>query len=329
MSTFDYIASATRTITLERDALSDLANTINENFTKACTCIEACKGRVIVIGIGKSGHIGRKIAATLASTGCPAFFVHPSEASHGDFGMITKEDVVLAISSSGASPEVTTLLPLLKRLGVPIIALTGNENSVLSDASDIHLNISVKSEACPLNLAPTSSTTVTLALGDAIAVALLESRGFTAEDFAFSHPGGTLGRKLLLRVTDVMHAGKEIPTVNTDTPLREALSEMSTKGFGMTVVVDENNHTRGIFTDGDLRRCIDQGKDINAVCVGEVMTHNPRTVSTDTLAAEALRIMQEMKITALVVRNDSLEGNAGEPAQGILHMHDLLRAGIM
>lgn len=323
MSTFDYIASATRTISLERDALSDLANTIDESFTKACECIEACKGRVIVIGIGKSGHIGRKIAATLASTGCPAFFVHPSEASHGDFGMITKEDVVLAISSSGASPEVTTLLPLLKRLGVPIIALTANEHSTLGEASDFHLNIAVKSEACPLNLAPTSSTTATLALGDAIAVALLEARGFTAEDFAFSHPGGTLGKKLLLRVTDVMHAGKEIPTVPMDTPLREALSEMSTKGFGMTVVVDEQKNTRGIFTDGDLRRCIDNGQDINAISVGEVMTPNPRTVAPDTLAAEALRIMQEKKITALVVRDDN------EPAKGILHMHDLLRAGIM
>lgn len=323
MSTFDYISSGKRTIEMERDALSHLAATIDEKFNVAGDLLFQCQGRVIVIGIGKSGHIGRKIAATLASTGTPAFFVHPSEASHGDFGMITKTDVVIAISYSGASPEVLTLLPLLKRLGVAIIAMTGNAQSTLAEAANVNLDIGVASEACPLNLAPTSSTTVTLALGDALAVALLEARGFTAEDFAFSHPGGLLGKKLLLRVEDVMHAGSEVPTVAASTPLREALTEMTSKGFGMTIVIDAQRKPLGIFTDGDLRRCVDKGLDINTLATGEVMTVNPRSVAPDTLAAEALKIMQDNKITVLVVKSKD------HAARGVLHMHDLLRAGII
>ncbi len=323
MAQIDYLTSAKRTVTMERDALSDLIEHVDESFTQACDILLQCSGRVIVTGMGKSGHIANKIAATLASTGTPAFFVHPGEASHGDFGMITESDVVLAMSNSGTSAEILTLLPLIKRLGIPLISMTGKPDSTLAEAANVHLYVGVKSEACPLNLAPTSSTTVTLALGDAIAVALLEARGFTAEDFAFSHPGGALGRRLLLRVQDVMHAGVEIPTVSVDTPLKEALSEMTTKGFGLTVVLDEDQHLVGIFTDGDLRRCVDKNLDINTVKTGDVMSQKPHTIHQGILAAEALGIMQEKKITALVIADD--EGNVA----GVLHMHDLLRAGIM
>ncbi|MFL0810198.1 MAG: KpsF/GutQ family sugar-phosphate isomerase [Agarilytica sp.] len=320
---FDYIASAKRTVTMERDALDRLAQRFDASFIKACECIMSCKGRVIVSGMGKSGHIANKIAATLASTGAPAFFVHPAEASHGDFGMITETDVVLAISNSGSSAELVTLLPLLKRLGIPLVSMTGKADSPLAEAADINLDISVESEACPLNLAPTSSTTVTLAMGDALAVALLESRGFTAEDFAFSHPGGALGRKLLTRVQDVMHDGAEIPKVKGTTALREALSEMTTKGFGMTLVVDESDQLLGIFTDGDLRRCVDKNLDINTLTTEAVMTQQPSTVNKSILAAEALTLMQDKKITALVVKDDQ------DCVMGVLHMHDLLRAGIV
>ncbi len=323
MTKANYIDSARRTVSMERDALSDLINQIDGAFEKACDLMLNCQGRVIISGMGKSGHIANKIAASLASTGTPAFFVHPGEASHGDFGMITKTDVVLAISNSGSSAELVTLIPLIKRLGVPFISMTGNATSPLAEASDANLDISVKTEACPLNLAPTSSTTVTLAMGDALAVALLEARGFTAEDFAFSHPGGALGKKLLLRVQDVMHAGGEIPTVSINTPLREALTEMTTKGFGLTVVLQDDQALAGIFTDGDLRRCIDKKLDINQLNTGEVMTENPRTIDQGMLAAEALGIMQNNKITALVVKNENAK------VIGVLHMHDLLRAGIM
>ncbi|MFL0804200.1 MAG: KpsF/GutQ family sugar-phosphate isomerase [Agarilytica sp.] len=323
MTKANYIDSARRTVSMERDALSDLIDQIDDAFAKACDLMLNCQGRVIISGMGKSGHIANKIAATLASTGTPAFFVHPGEASHGDFGMITKTDVVLAISNSGSSAELVTLIPLIKRLGIPFISMTGNPASPLSEAADANLDISVKTEACPLNLAPTSSTTVTLAMGDALAVALLEARGFTAEDFAFSHPGGALGKKLLLRVQDVMHAGGEIPTVSLNTPLREALTEMTTKGFGLTVVLQENQALAGIFTDGDLRRCIDKKLDINQLNTGEVMTQNPRTIDQGMLAAEALGIMQNNKITALVVENEHAK------VIGVLHMHDLLRAGII
>ncbi len=319
----NYLDSARRTVSMERDALTDLLSRIDSSFERACDLLLSCKGRVIVSGMGKSGHIANKIAATLASTGTPAFFVHPGEASHGDFGMITKTDVVLAISNSGASAELLTLLPLLKRLSIPFISMTGKEDSPLSDAADVNLDVSVKTEACPLNLAPTSSTTVTLALGDALAVALLEARGFTAEDFAFSHPGGALGKKLLLRVEDVMHKNGEIPQVPSGTPLKDALTEMTSKGFGMTVVMQDNGQLAGIFTDGDLRRCIDNNLNINSLSTNEVMTTNPRTISQGILAAEALGIMQDKKITALVVEDESSH------VVGVLHMHDLLRAGII
>jgi len=323
MPSFDYLKSAKRTIAMERDALGELETKIDQSFVQACDLLLACKGRAIITGIGKSGHIANKIAATFASTGTPAFFVHPSEASHGDFGMITADDVVLAISNSGASSEILTLLPLLKRMGNRVISMTGKANSPLAEAATVNLDIGVSLEACPLNLAPTSSTTVTLALGDALAVALLEARGFSAEDFAFSHPGGTLGRKLLLRVEDTMHKGGEIPAVNENTPLREALTEMTSKGFGMTIVLDKDGQLSGIFTDGDLRRCVDNGHNINTITTGKVMTAAPTTVSQSMLAAEALAIMQARKITALVVRNDQAK------VIGVLHMHDLLRAGII
>ena len=323
MSAFDFKKIGLRTITMERDALSELANRIDSAFNQACEMILSCGGRVIVLGIGKSGHIGRKIASTLASTGTPAFFVHPGEAHHGDMGMITKGDIVLAISNSGTSNEILSLLPLLKRLNLPVISMTGKPDSPLSKFANVNLDISVESEACPLNLAPTSSTTVTLAMGDAIAVAMLEARGFSAEDFAFSHPGGTLGKKLLLRVSDIMHDGLNIPRVAADAPVRQALSEMTSKGFGMTTVVDDDDKLIGIFTDGDLRRCIDKNININDALTSSVMTASPRTVNKHALAAEALALMEKHLITALVV-----EDNDQAPI-GVLHMHDLLRAGII
>lgn len=322
MHQFDFVQSGKRTITIERDAVTELVERIDGAFANACELLLACKGRVIVTGMGKSGHVGRKIAATLASTGTPAFFVHPGEASHGDLGMITAEDVVIAISSSGGSPEIVSLLPLLKRKKLKLIAMVGRNNSTLAQVADVVLDISIAAEACPLDLAPTSSTTVTLVMGDALAIALLEARGFTAEDFAHSHPGGILGRKLLLRVEDVMHAGSEVPRVSPDTPLVAALAEMTEKGFGMTTVVDESGQLLGIFTDGDLRRCIDRREDINRAVMKDVMTPSPRTIRRDSLAAEALNRMETFKITALIVEDEN-----GSPT-GVLHMHDLLRAGL-
>lgn len=319
----DYITAGKRTISIEADAVRALENRVDDTFVNACELILACKGRVIVTGMGKSGHIGKKIAATLASTGTPSFFVHPGEASHGDLGMITAEDVVIGISNSGSSAEVVTLLPLLKRLNIPLISMAGKADSPLAEAATVHLDISVISEACPLNLAPTSSTTVTLVMGDALAIALLEARGFTAEDFAFSHPGGALGRKLLLKVEDIMHAGTEIPRVNSDTPLSAALVEMTQKGFGMTTIVDDKDLLLGIFTDGDLRRIVDLGTDLSQVTMSEVMSKNPLTVSCHTLAAEALSVMENRKITALVVENEE-----HQPV-GVVHMHDILRAGVI
>ncbi len=320
---YDFLTPGRRTITMEREALAELEQRINGNFQRACELMIKSKGKVIVTGVGKSGHIGNKIASTLASTGTPSFFVHPGEASHGDLGMISRDDVVLAISNSGSSAEIVTLLPMFKRLGIPLISMAGKEDSPLAEAADTHLDISVSAEACPLGLAPTSSTTVTLAVGDALKVALLEARGFSAEDFAFSHPGGALGKKLLLKVGDVMHNGTEIPRVIHNTPLREALTEMTSKGLGMTTVVDDNDQLIGIFTDGDLRRCIDKGIDINSTETASVMTADPRTVNKNILAAEALNLMETNKITALVV-----EDNDKAPV-GVLHMHDLLRAGII
>ncbi len=317
------IRAGKRTIAMEAEAVARLEERIGDDFLRACDLILACQGRTIVTGMGKSGHVGRKIAATLASTGTPAFFVHPGEASHGDLGMITPGDVVIAISSSGTTAEVITLLPLIKRMNNALISMTANPASPLAQAAETNLDISVTSEACPLNLAPTTSTTATLAMGDALAVALLEARGFSAEDFAFSHPGGALGRKLLLRIEDVMHQGGEIPRVRPETPLREALLEMTAKGFGMTTVVDEHDALLGVFTDGDLRRTIDRRIDINTVDIGDVMTRGCKAVNAAMLAAEALRIMEDTKITALVVEDDR------HHPIGVVHMHDLLRAGVV
>ncbi|HEY8940543.1 MAG TPA: KpsF/GutQ family sugar-phosphate isomerase [Cellvibrio sp.] len=323
MAVFDYVSSALRTIRLEADAVTALMNRIDGQFTQACELIMNCTGRVIVTGMGKSGHVGKKIAATLASTGTPSFFVHPGEASHGDLGMITKDDIVLAISYSGTSSEIVALLPLLKRAGIKIISMTSNPGSTIAEVAEVNLDISVVHEACPLDLAPTSSTTATLVLGDALAIALLEARGFTAEDFAFSHPGGALGRKLLLRLSDVMHSGAEIPQVLPDTPMLDALMEMSQKGFGMTTVMTVNGDLLGIFTDGDLRRSIDRGVDIRIAKVGELMNVMPRSLRDNTLAAEALALMEQAKINVLLVTNEQ------KKLVGVVKINDLLRAGII
>ena len=323
MATQDFIKSGLRTVEMEAAAVSQLAPFIDSDFETACTTILACEGLVVVTGMGKSGHIGNKIAATLASTGTPAFFVHPGEASHGDLGMITKNDVVIAISNSGTTADVITILPLIKRLGIPLISMTGDPESVLSQSACANLNVSVTTEACPLNLAPTTSTTVTLVMGDALAIALLESRGFSAEDFAFSHPGGALGRKLLLRVSDIMHSDGEVPRVRAEQPLQDALLEMTEKGFGMTTVVDADDTLLGVFTDGDLRRVIDQKLDISSASMQMVMSANPKTISRDILAAEALTLMEASSITALIVEDDQ------HHPVGVLHMHDILRAGVV
>jgi len=323
MTHSDLIESGRRTIDIEQQAVSALRERIDGNFVRACELLLQCRGRVIVTGMGKSGHIGKKIAATLASTGTPAFFVHPGEASHGDLGMITREDAVIAISYSGNSDEIITLLPLLKRLGVPIVSMTGKAHSPLGDEAEVNLNIGVACEACPLALAPTASTTATLVMGDALAIALLEARGFTAEDFALSHPGGTLGRKLLLRVEDIMHAGDAVPRVSPETPMPRALLEMTRKGFGMTTVVDEQGQLLGVYTDGDLRRSIDQGADLTRAEIATLMSTRPKSVEPQSLAAEALKIMEDNKITALVVLDPQRH------PQGIIHMHDILRAGII
>jgi arabinose-5-phosphate isomerase len=317
------INAGKRTVTMELAAIEKLTHRIDQHFIQACQLMLKCKGRVIVTGMGKSGHIANKIAATLASTGTPAFFVHPAEASHGDLGMITREDVVIAISSSGSSTEIVTLLPLLKRMAIPLISMTGQENSPLAQQSEVNLDISVESEACPLDLAPTSSTTVTLVMGDALAVALLEARGFTAEDFAFSHPGGALGRRLLLKVSDIMHADQTLPMVKDNASLKDALMEMSEKGLGMTTVVNAAGKLRGVFTDGDLRRTLDRQIDINKALIKDVMSANPACINPDMLAAEALNIMEKKSITALIVADKE------SSPLGVLHMHDLLKAGII
>lgn len=321
--TIDFIASASRTIALESDAVSALKDHLNGDFVKACELMLHCKGRVIVTGMGKSGHIGKKIAATLASTGTPSFFVHPGEASHGDLGMITGNDVVLALSNSGETGEVVTILPLIKRMNAPLISITANERSTLSRAADASLHIGVDKEACPLNLAPTSSTTTQLVLGDALAIALLESRGFGAEDFAFSHPGGSLGRRLLLKVENVMHTGDDVPVVQEDTPLHTALMVVTQKRLGMTAVVDSEGKLSGIFTDGDLRRAIDQELDLKNTPIRDAMTPDCTTTGAEILAAEAVQIMQERKINALVVVNDD------HNPIGALNMHDMLKAGVI
>ena len=315
--------SARRTLQVEQQAIAALADRLDSHFDQACELMLACQGRVVVTGMGKSGHIAGKIAATLASTGTPAFFVHPGEASHGDLGMITPGDVVLALSNSGETGEVTAILPLLKRLGTPLISMTGNPDSTLARHADAHLNAAVAREACPLDLAPTASTTAALALGDALAVALLEARGFTAEDFARSHPGGSLGKRLLLRVADLMHQGTRLPSVPLGSPLRDALLEMSRQGLGFTCVVDERNHLIGVYTDGDLRRTLDQHNDLSRLRVDDVMTRPGKRIAPDLLAAEAVRVMEDNRITALAVVDDE-----GHPV-GALHMHDLLRSGVI
>ncbi len=316
-----FTQSACRTIRMEADAVAALEPRIGDAFSRACEIFLHTAGRVIVTGMGKSGHIATKIAATLASTGTPSFFVHPGEASHGDMGMITAQDSVLALSNSGTTAELVMLIPLLKRLGVPLVSMTGNPESTLARASEAHIDSGVATEACPLDLAPTSSTTTALVMGDAIAIALLEARGFTAEDFAFSHPGGALGRKLLLKVEDVMRSGSDIPRVQLTTPLASALLEISNKGLGMTTVLD-GEALAGVFTDGDLRRALDARIDINDTAIGNIMTRHALTVSTGTLAAEAMRIMDDNRVTALVVLD-----SAGQIA-GVVHLLGLLHAGI-
>ena len=310
-------------IELEAEALQTLARRIDGQFAEACRLILACHGRVVVIGMGKSGHIGGKIAATLASTGTPAFFVHPGEASHGDLGMITPPDVVLAISNSGETGEILTILPIIKRLGVKLIGLTGNRESSLARQSDAVLYAGVEKEACPHNLAPTASTTAALAVGDALAVALLKSRGFTPEDFARAHPAGSLGRRLLLYVSDIMHTGAAIPKVAEDASLREALLEMTGKGLGMTGVLDSDGHLVGIFTDGDLRRVLNRGVDVYSAAITEVMTRNPKTTRADRLAAETVQLMRSLKINGLFVVDED------NRVLGALNMHDLFRAGVI
>lgn len=310
-------------IQVEAQAINALAEQINDNFVAACKLLFVCTGRVVVIGMGKSGHIAGKIAATLASTGTPAFFVHPGEASHGDLGMITKQDVVLALSNSGETEEILKILPLIKRLGVPLIAMTGNPMSTLGTVATTHINVAVAQEACPLGLAPTSSTTAALVMGDALAVSLLEARGFTRDDFALSHPGGSLGRRLLLRVSDIMHAGNDIPSVTESAFISQALLEMTEKKLGMTAIVNVGNQVIGIFTDGDLRRTLAKNLNIHNTAISEVMTSHCAVIFKDILAAEAMQIMEQKKINALIVVDDQ------RLAIGALNMHDLIRAGIV
>ena len=321
--TNNLIRRALRTIDIEHRAIGALLTRIDDSFAQACALMLECKGRIVVIGMGKSGLIGRKIAATLSSTGSPAMFVHPGEASHGDLGMITDQDVVIAISYSGSASEIMTILPILKRKGIPIISLTGNSDSALATFADVHLDASVEEEACPLGIAPTSSTTVALVLGDALAMALLEARGFTPEEFAVSHPGGKLGRRLLLKVEDVMHAGDEIPKVGPDTLLRDALLEISRKGLGMTTVVDANGALCGVFTDGDLRRTLDSGKDIHKTYIREVMSAKNKKIQENALATEAVLMMQETSVYTLLVVDSS------QNLSGIIRMHDLLQANVV
>jgi arabinose-5-phosphate isomerase len=321
--TLDFRPQALQVLQIEAAAVTQLAAYIDESFNLACQMMFDCKGRVIVIGMGKSGHIAHKIAATLASTGTPSFFVHPAEASHGDLGMITQDDIVLAISNSGETAEVLTIVPVLKRRGIKMIAMTGRPESTLASLSDVHVCVRVEQEACPLGLAPTASTTATLAMGDALAVALLDVRGFSADDFALSHPGGSLGRRLLLRLEDVMHFGDALPVVHQQVSLKEALLEISRKGLGMTAIVDDSGKLAGLFTDGDLRRVLDQQVDLHKARIASLMTRNCITAKPAMLAAEALQIMEQRKINGLIVVNEQRE------PVGALNMHDLLKAGVL
>lgn len=313
---------AKRVIDIEAKAIAELNKNIGNEFNQACSLILACRGRVVVLGMGKSGHIGNKIAATLASTGTPAFFVHPAEASHGDLGMITDSDCIIALSYSGETHELTEVIPIIKRLGVPLIAITGNLESTLGKRATVALNVKVSQEACPLGLAPTASTTATLVMGDALAIALLQSRGFKADDFARFHPGGPLGKRLLLTVADIMHSSNSMPCVDINCKLRDAILEITEKRLGLTLVVDSNNRLVGIFTDGDLRRCIEKNTDMNSTPINSVMTTQFHTISADTLAIEALELMRKKIITGLPITDDKLN------PIGVIHIHDILKAGL-
>jgi len=317
------LALARQVLDIEADALRTLSTRLDAGFADAVHLVLACKGRVVVSGMGKSGHVGGKIAATLASTGTPSFFMHPGEASHGDLGMIAHDDVVLALSNSGESSEIVSIVPLIKRRGAKLIAMTGNPNSTLAREADAHLNAAVDKEACPLNLAPTASTTAALALGDALAVALLDARGFSADDFARTHPGGSLGRRLLVHVSDVMHAGDALPRVERDATLKAALFEMTKKGLGMTAVVDAAGRVVGLFTDGDLRRALEHALDLQQAKIADLMTPNPKTIRADELAVAAVEKMETLKINGLLVVD------ADNTLVGALNMHDLLKAGVV
>jgi len=320
---FDFQALGREVVTTELAEITALQSRIDENFANACELLLNCKGRIVVTGMGKSGHIGGKIAATLASTGSPAFFVHPGEASHGDLGMITKNDVVIALSNSGNTAEITTIIPILKRFAVPLISMTGDKNSTLATEANINLDVSVSKEACPHDLAPTSSTTVALVMGDALAVALLQARGFTAEDFALSHPGGSLGKRLLLHVSDIMHTEDRIPKVLENATVSEALLEMSKKGLGMTAIVDAQDKVLGLYTDGDLRRSLDKNIDVHSAVISDVMTKNCRTTTAGELAASIVKMMDDHGINGLLVTDTN------NKLIGALNMHDILRAGIV
>jgi arabinose-5-phosphate isomerase len=318
------VASARRVVEVERRALDALQARIGPDFARACEILLSCRGRVVCIGMGKSGHIATKIAATMASTGTPAFFVHPGEASHGDLGMVTDSDVVLLLSNSGETEEILTIVPVLKRQGNPIISMTGRPSSRLAAIADVHLDASAAEEACPLGLAPTSSTTTALVLGDALAVAMLEARGFTADDFARSHPAGALGRRLLLHIADIMHAGSEVPRVGIEASASEALVEMTRGRLGMTAVVDAQDRLLGVFTDGDLRRALDDAQlDLRATPVRGLMAHSPKTIGAQALAVEAAHLMEEFKINALLVVDED------NKVVGALNIHDLLRARVV
>lgn len=319
----DFQALGREVITTELAEIAALQTRIDENFASACELLLNCKGRIVITGMGKSGHIGGKIAATLASTGSPAFFVHPGEASHGDLGMITKNDIVIALSNSGNTAEIATIIPILKRFGVPLISMTGDKNSILATEADINLDVGVSKEACPHDLAPTSSTTVALVMGDALAVALLQARGFTAEDFALSHPGGSLGKRLLLHVSDIMHQGDRVPKVNETATVSEALLEMSKKGLGMTAITDANDRVLGLYTDGDLRRSLDNNIDVRNTVIRDVMTKNCRTTKANELAASIVKMMDDHGINGLLVTDND------NKLVGAFNMHDILRAGIM
>lgn len=314
---------ARNVLTIEADAVAALAKRLDGSFVAAHELLLNCRARVVVSGMGKSGHIANKIAATLASTGTPAFFLHPAEASHGDLGMITDDDVVLALSNSGESPELLAIVPYLKRRGIKLIAMTGKPHSTLAREATVHLDASVEKEACPLNLAPTASTTAALALGDALAISLLEARGFSEEDFARTHPGGALGKRLLIRVAELMHRGDRLPCVSEDASLHDALFEMTRKGLGATAIVDAENKLIGIFTDGDLRRTLEKNADLRGVAVASVMTRNPLTMRSDKLAAEAAQLMQARRITCVLIVDDD------NRLVGAIHTHDLLRAGVI